>query len=79
MNRVHLKHDDNESLLSWHYHDEPGYPPIMVCSNGHLGSIGKRHSIDPDGTVNPSVVCHVEGCSFHEFVILDSYYQEAQP
>lgn len=40
-----------------------------------VGDTVSGHSISPDGTVNPSVVCpHTEvGCRFHQFVKLESW------
>lgn len=31
------------------------------------------HKINDDGAVSPSVVCPREGCSFHEFIILEGW------
>jgi len=44
----------------------------MTCPNGHGLTLG-GHQIAADGTVHPSVVCPVQGCSFHEFVRLDKW------
>lgn len=70
MNRVHVPYGIYEPL-SWHPDvDTPEYP-VFTCPNRH-NSVMRNHRIDPDGTVNGSVLCHIEGC-FHEFVILDDY------
>jgi len=44
----------------------------MACSSGHVLTL-RRHSIDLDGNVSPSVVCPTSGCGFHEFVRLDDW------
>jgi hypothetical protein len=70
--------------------DEPGtwnvieYPRArrvqwceFTCPNGHGASITKSiHAIAQDGTVNPSVICPRQGCTFHEFVRLISWKPE---
>ncbi|SDO47683.1 hypothetical protein SAMN05444050_4230 [Afipia sp. GAS231] len=33
----------------------------------------RRHSIDLNGNVSPSVVCPAPGCNFHEFIRLDDW------
>ena len=49
---------------------------IAVCCPGcgHIVTIslraGSGHTIDPDGTVMPSLVCPFDTCDFHEFVKL---------
>lgn len=43
----------------------------MVCANGHPAILD--HDITTDGEVSPSVVCPENGCSFHEWVVLDAY------
>ena len=60
-------------------HWSPCHPSVvkrfkasMTCPNGHGLTLG-GHTIDPDGTVHPSVVCPVRDCSFHEFVRLDGW------
>lgn len=32
------------------------------------------HTIHADGTVEPSVECPFEGCSFHEHVVLENWF-----
>lgn len=34
---------------------------------------GNNHTITPDGTVQPSVVCNWPGCTFHDFIKLLDY------
>lgn len=60
----------DEEPLTWKPVTSDGRRTAMlVCSNGHAGSIA-NHEIASDGTVTPSVVCATENCSFHEFVKL---------
>lgn len=55
----------------------------FLCPNGHLSSIGLQvveihdgversvqHTISPDGTVSPSVICPRYGCGFHDHIRL---------
>jgi hypothetical protein len=44
----------------------------LTCSGGHGVSL-RTHSIAPDGTVRPSVVCMAPGCAFHDFVRLEGW------
>lgn len=45
---------------------------VIVDPNDHyLGIID--HTINIDGTVIPSVVCPIKGCTFHDFIKLDEY------
>ena len=50
---------------------------IFICPNcGSAADINREcgnHSIGPDGTVNPSVICGAPGCSFHEFIKLKDW------
>ncbi len=41
----------------------------FMCPNGHYGTL-MEHEIAPDGIVNPSVDCPVDGCDFHDHVRL---------
>lgn len=44
---------------------------VVTCPNGHACRLsGKVHSIAPDGTLSPSLVCPAEGCGFHDHVRL---------
>lgn len=45
---------------------------VIICSNGHYLGI-TDHNISNDGTVNPSVVCPVKDCGFHEHIKLEGY------
>jgi hypothetical protein len=46
-----------------------------VCcpSCGHRSSLGHLHEIGVGGMVTPSYVCTHDGCTFHEYVVLDGY------
>jgi hypothetical protein len=50
----------------------------VTCPNGH-GLTLRGHAISQSGDVSPSVVCPVEGCSFHRFVRLDRWSFGAVP
>lgn len=44
---------------------------LCTCRNRHTTRMsGSIHSIAADGTVTPSYVCPVAGCTFHDFVRL---------
>ena len=44
---------------------------LCTCANGHSTRMtGNVHSIAADGTVHPSYVCPVDGCTFHDWVRL---------
>lgn len=45
------------------------FKATMTCSAGHRMTL-RGHSIAPDGSVTPSVVCPARECSFHAFVRL---------
>src|SRR5262249_20089428 len=45
-----------------------------TCSNRHTGRVSPSvHSVAADGTLSPSYVCPVPGCSFHEFVRFEGW------
>lgn len=47
---------------------------LCTCASGHTTRLsGRVHTIAADGTVLPSYVCPVGGCSFHEMVRLDGW------
>jgi hypothetical protein len=56
----------------WAKDNEGMRHPIIVDSFRHNMQISK-HTIAPDGTVSPSVVCDYKGCTFHEFIKLEGY------
>lgn len=45
------------------------FKATMACPEGHVLTL-RIHTITPDGTVAPSVVCPGRGCSFHAYVRL---------
>ncbi len=57
---------------TWRMIEGPEGDVFIIDLNGHYLSL-KNHAIFPDGVVQPSVVCPVEGCGFHEFVLLEGY------
>lgn len=40
---------------------------------GHQMVLGKLHVVAADGTVSPSLVCPIAGCTFHEYVRLEGW------
>ena len=48
--------------------------PLIRCPEGHLAFLS-GHRIRPDGTVNPSVVCPEEACSWHVWANLEGWDQ----
>lgn len=44
----------------------------FTCSKGHTLCL-RQHAIADDGTVTPSVVCPIDGCTFHEWIKLDKW------
>lgn len=61
---------------TWFWEGMDGYIILIFhCPQClHVFRFGKNvHSIAPDGTVTPSVVCPWRGCSFHEFVKLTEW------
>lgn len=44
----------------------------IVCAKGHSGLM-RVHTIAANGEVEPSVVCTVEGCGWHEFITLEGW------
>lgn len=50
-----------------------GYSASICCPEcGHF-SVLTDHEIDADGRVQPSVVCPVDSCTFHEFIQLEDW------
>lgn len=49
----------------------------VVCANGHIA--GLQHDIDPDGFVDPSILCRTPvgdpytECGWHVFATLEEY------
>jgi hypothetical protein len=52
-------------------HSVEGTRSALACcpSCGKICSL-LSHTIDPDGTVTPSLVCPFDNCEFHDFVKL---------
>lgn len=48
------------------------FKATMSCHNGHEFVL-RGHAVNADGLVSPSVVCPVEGCTFHEYVTLNEW------
>ena len=50
---------------------DAGALAVIWCSNGHPSNIDATvHRIAPDGTVTPSCICCVAGCTFHQNIQL---------
>lgn len=43
-----------------------------VCDKGHAASLDD-HTIQPDGTVQPSLVCPIEDCGWHVMARLEGW------
>lgn len=74
------KSEEEQPIETWRLSkdlDGTLYPTIRD-SNGDWFAI-KSHTITPDGTVLPSVVCTYEGCDFHEFIKLDEWQSVEEP
>jgi hypothetical protein len=56
-----------QGMWSWHCGD---IVYRCQCMNAPLLN---AHTIERDGAVQPSVVCTIGGCSFHEFVKLEGW------
>jgi len=48
------------------------FKATMACPAGHALTL-RLHAIEADGSVAPSVVCPVAGCTFHEHVRLTDW------
>lgn len=47
---------------------------FVTCPAGHTCALtSPPHTIASDGTAQPSLVCPVAGCGFHEFVTFDGW------
>lgn len=68
-------YEHDRPALSWYTaHDWL----VFICPNGHPSALCRPssptpHTIRADGTVEPSVVCLHEGCTFHDHVKLAGY------
>jgi len=44
---------------------------FIVCPDCGTRLHMNPHIVAANGTVSPSVVCHGDGCNFHDYVVLD--------
>ena len=52
----------------------------LVCPGcGRGAMVGRNHTVDAGGVVRPSDVCPHDGCTFHEWIILDDWARPATP
>ena len=59
---------------TWRYQKLPdGRSALFACPLCGYGASLSDHTIAPDGTVSPSVVCPKEGCTFHESIRLEAW------
>lgn len=49
---------------------------IVICGEGHVGSISEEHTITPYGIVFPEIVCGEKGCAWREYVRLEGWREE---
>jgi len=54
-----------------------GLTASVNCVNGH-GAALYDHAISVDGKVDPSLVCEVGSCGWHEFVTLEGWTTPAR-
>lgn len=60
----------SDAVPSWKpLYGGPQVSASFTCPAGHKGVL-LDHEISADGTVQPSVVCPQDGCTFHDFVRL---------
>lgn len=52
--------------------DGPRWILVITCPKGHDGSV-MTHTVDASGVISPSVVCPIDGCSFHATVALNAW------
>ena len=50
-----------------------GRSAYLVCPQCDQLGVLIDHEILPDGTVQPSVVCPTQGCTFHEMIKLEGW------
>lgn len=52
-----------------------GYPfkATVTCPKCKQTYDLRKHKIDPDGTVSPSLDCPTKTCTFHEYVKLENW------
>ena len=54
----------------WRDHGGTGRAVLVCCPECGKTHPLVKHTIDPDGTVTPSLVCPFPNCEFYEFVKL---------
>lgn len=61
--------------LSWMpYGPWLGQFALVCCEAGHVCALtSKNHTVAPDGTLNPSLVCATPGCTWHVFARLERW------
>jgi len=52
------------ALPCWGPNSYAGVLADIWCPKGHVGIL-TQHTVMPDGTVHPSLVCPREGCDWH--------------
>lgn len=81
MKRIEIKHSETPGPLTWRiikdYHPDHPTVPVITCSEGHE-SVLRTHDISASGEVSPSLVCPIEGCSFHEYATLKGWNTKGQ-
>jgi len=50
----------------------PEIKAFCCCPRGHGGSL-VNHTIEPNGEVNASYLCHRADCGWHEMVVLEGW------
>lgn len=64
---------NNFQVSTWKPYPLPtGLTAMLTCPNGHVALLDD-HTIKPTGEVEPSVVCPVDDCTFHDNVFLDGW------
>ena len=70
---ITVQQDDHHAPGTWKaLRTSDGLTATFTCPNGHMGSLSD-HEILSDGSVHPSVLCTVDGCTFHEFIKLEGW------
>lgn len=71
---------DGKQNPSWRFHewDDGRVAVLMRCSAGHEATLA-GHEVRADGAVHPSLVCHAEGCGYHEWGRLEGWPARIKP
>jgi hypothetical protein len=65
---------DKEKARAWASINWLETVALVTCPNGHELRVTPRiHTVAADGTVSPSWVCTVKGCTFHVFIRLEGW------